>query len=644
MRTLALAIIMLALSMRAPGQGPTDSVKALLAKNIESSSLTAPNSQPFHAKLTVSDSRKEHSEFSATIEISWAAPDKWRREIVSPVFSQTAIQNGRRYFETNSSDYFPWWLDNAMREVLDPLPLAELQSLTIDLQAGDRCLKWDKTFTKSPDQIGISNSVCFNSDSTLRSVFSRTAEAQFDKYRRFGPKKVPVAIATDAQTSDYKNVELRTALTVIEPLRETPDLFAITSDTGLNTRMRFVTVSESALRDFKLETPAPLWPVIHTLPSSGLMTVNLKIDRQGVVREVAPPISHNVALSDAAREQLKNWKFKPFLVDGAPVQVNVDVVFTFQAKMEPLGANGADFPVATFFERIAKSRQLSDPRAEGSPPFELNATFQYPQQSIGTYREIWQSSTRWRREAVLGKLSITESQDGDRLYRKFSGSEYASKLLDEVLDQISGLFPITDGSFIEGDWGVSVVPWGGSMLRVARGEVDAQNNPTSGQAYWFDSSGLLRGAYVAPRTSTYKDFSKWNDKQIPYTTEVSENGATVLSISIQQIAAPSADPGFSLDGVKPTSVRDAKDYNGPAIVQPRTILQVKPADPQFGRGTVLVDVSIDRHGHVRTATIKQSAGKILDAAALDAAMDWEFTPMLIHGHPVPGWSTLTFKF
>lgn len=120
MRTLALAIIMLALSMRAPGQGPTDSVKALLAKNIESSSLTAPNSQPFHAKLTVSDSRKEHSEFSATIEISWAAPDKWRREIVSPVFSQTAIQNGRRYFETNSSDYFPWWLDNAMREVLDP--------------------------------------------------------------------------------------------------------------------------------------------------------------------------------------------------------------------------------------------------------------------------------------------------------------------------------------------------------------------------------------------------------------------------------------------------------------------------------------------------------------------------------------------
>lgn len=65
---------------------------------------------------------------------------------------------------------------------------------------------------------------------------------------------------------------------------------------------------------------------------------------------------------------------------------------------------------------------------------------------------------------------------------------------------------------------------------------------------------------------------------------------------------------------------------------------------EAGRGTVLVDVSIDRHGHVRTATIKQSAGKILAAAAPDAATDWEFTPMLIHGHPVPGWSRLAFKF
>lgn len=645
MRALALTILTLVPGLLTSAEGPSDAVRALFSKNIEHSSLIAPGSPPFHLKLIVSDTRKEHPEFDTAIEIWWAAPDKWRREIKSSIFSQTAIQNGQHYGESNSTDYLPWWLSNVIGETLDPLPLAELQALNLDLQGGDRCFKWDKTFTQGPDQIGISNSVCFNSDGTLKSVLSRTADAEFGEYRNFGPKKVAHAIESWTHTPDYKNVDLRTAVTFIEPLQETSEIFAVSTDTGLNARLRFVNVSESALREFKLNTPLPQWPVIHNLPNSGVMTVNLKIDREGIVREVGPPISHNVVLSDPAREQLKNWKFKPFLVDDVAVQVNVDVAFRFEAKMEPYGANGADFPVATFFQRIAKSRELSDPRTEGGKHFQLEATFQYGQDSPGTYLEIWHSPTQWRRQATLGDLSITESQDADRLYRKFTGSDFAPKKLDNVLDQMSGLFPRTDGSFIEGDWGVSAVQWGGTaMLRVARGKVDADNSPTSGQAYWFDASGLLHGAYEEPATSTYSDFSKWNGKLIPYKTDVSENGAEVLSITIQQIVPPSADIGFTIDGVKPISARDAEIYNGPAIVQSRPIYRVKPADPHVGRGTVLVDVMIDRHGHVRTAKINQSAGKILDDAALQAAMLWEFTPTLIKGRTVPGHSTLKFNF
>jgi TonB family protein len=645
MRVLSLTILTLVLGLPTPAEGPSDAVRALFSKTEGHSSLTAPGSPPFHLKLKVSAAGKEHPEFDTVIEIWWAAPDKWRREIKSSTFSQTAIQNGQHYAESNSTDYFPWWLYNVIGETLDPLPLAELQSLNLDLQAGDRCLKWDNTFAQGTDQIGISNAVCFNSDGTLKNVFSRTADAQFGEYRNFGPKKVARALESGTHTADYKNVDLRTAITFIEPLQETPELFVVSTDTGLNARLRFVNVSESALRDFKLTTPPPQWPVIHNLPNSGIMTVNLKIDRAGVVREVGSPISRNVVLADPAREQLKNWKFKPFLADGAPVQVNVDVAFKFDAKMEPYGANGEDFPVATFYQRIAKSRELSDPRSEGGKHFQLDAVFQYGQDPPGKYSEIWHSPVQWRRQATLGNLSITESQDGDRLYRKFTGSDFSPKKLDDVLDQMSGLFPRTDGSFIEGDWGVSAVQWGGAaMLRVARGKVDAQNNPTSGQAYWFDASGLLRGAYVQPATSTYSDFSKWSGKEIPRKTEVSENGTVILRIAIEQITSPVEDFGFVLEVVKPTSVHDAEDYNGPSIVQALPIFRPKPVDPHFGRGTVLVDVMIDRHGHVRAAQIKQSAGKILDDAALQAAMLWEFTPMMIKGRTVPGSSTLRFKF
>ncbi len=646
MRDFVVAFAALAFSILTPAQGPSDAVKAVFSKTVEQSSLTAPGSPPFHMKLQVSDVRKEHHEFDTAIEIWWAAPDKWRREIKSSLFSQTAVQDGQQYSESNSADYLPWWLHNIIRESLDPLPLAEVQPLNLDLQAGDRCLKWDKTFAQGSDQIGISNSICFNPDGTLKNVFSRTADARFAEYRNFGPKKIARVIDSDAQTADH-NVELRTAITFIEPLQETPGLFAIATDTGLNARLRFISVTESALRDFKLSTPPPQWPVIHNLPNTGIMTVNLKIDRQGIVREVGSPISHNVALSDAAREQLKTWRFKPYRVDGSPVQVSVDVAFPFKTKVEPYGANPDMFPVEKFWVRIHNALQLSDPRTERGKPFHLVASFQYGEDPAGTYDETWISSVQWYREAALGGVTVTESRDGDHLYRKFTGSDFSPKKLDAVLDEFDGHFPRTDGSFIEGDWGNSVVHWrGADLLRVARGEVDEENIPTSGQAYWFDGAGLLHGAYVQPRTTVYGDFADWNGQQVPRSMEVSQDGDIILRITITQLAspAPNSIPSFKMEGVKATSAK-YDDYGGPAaIVESRPIHQVKPVDPHQGSGIVLVGVLIDPHGHVRSATIKQSAGKLLDDAALQAAMQWEFTPMMIHGHAVPGSTILRFKF
>jgi TonB family protein len=645
--TLVTAIATLAFVIRTTAQSQSDPVKALLSKAEEHTSLTAPGSQPFHLKLRISDSRKEHIEFDTAIEIWWAAPDKWRREIKSSIFSQTAVQDGPRYSESNSSDYLPWWLHNIIGESLDPLPMGELQSAGEDLEADNNCLKWEKTFAEGTDQIGIHNSICFSSDGNLREVFTRTAGVQFQEYRDFGSKSVARSLESETYTADRKYVNLKTAITFIEPLKETAGFFRVIHDTGLNARLRFVNVPESALDDLKFSTPLPQWPVVHNFPSSGMMTVNLKIDRQGVVREVGSPISRNVVLSDPAKEELKNWKFQPFLVDGAPVQVNVDVSFKFEAKWEPYGANARDYPAATFLQRIDKSRELSDLRTEGGKPFHLRASFQYNQDSPGSYDEIWLAPSQWRRQATLGNVSVTESQDGDHLYRKLTGADFSPRKIDDFLDDLAGQLPRTDGSFQEGDWGQSAVVWDRTdMLRVARGQVDANNVPITGQAYWFDSTGLLRGSFVQPRLSTYANFLPWNAKQVPRNIEVSENGDVVLRVSVQQIdsPAPSANLTLAIEGVKPTSVNDADNYSGPPVVQPAPIHRADPVDPHSGRGTVVVNVSIDPHGHVRSVTIRQSAGKLLDDAALHAAMKWEFTPMMIHGHVVPGSATLTFKF
>ena len=63
-----------------------------------------------------------------------------------------------------------------------------------------------------------------------------------------------------------------------------------------------------------------------------------------------------------------------------------------------------------------------------------------------------------------------------------------------------------------------------------------------------------------------------------------------------------------------------------------------------GHGTVIVIVQLDFHGHVTNATIRESGGEALDRAAMEAAKQWEFTPMMVQGNVVPGAASIRFEF
>jgi TonB family protein len=176
---------------------------------------------------------------------------------------------------------------------------------------------------------------------------------------------------------------------------------------------------------------------------------------------------------------------------------------------------------------------------------------------------------------------------------------------------------------------------GMDMVRVARGQVDGENRPITGQAYWFDSAGYLRADFVQPRATVYSKFEAWNRKQVPRRGEVSENGKRRMIVDIDRIE-PSGDVSDSLlvlEGVKPEILGSPNDGpNGDQssdLVLPKPLAGSLPNIPPLGHGTVLVDAVLDAHGHVVDAKIKQSAGEALDAAALKAAMQWEFTPMII---------------
>jgi protein TonB len=87
---------------------------------------------------------------------------------------------------------------------------------------------------------------------------------------------------------------------------------------------------------------------------------------------------------------------------------------------------------------------------------------------------------------------------------------------------------------------------------------------------------------------------------------------------------------------------------GGAIRQPAKVTHVSPVYPQDARdanvqGIVIIEAVIAPDGRVGEARVIRSI-PLLDQAAIDAVMQWEFTPTLLNGVPVPVIMTVTVNF
>jgi TonB family protein len=87
---------------------------------------------------------------------------------------------------------------------------------------------------------------------------------------------------------------------------------------------------------------------------------------------------------------------------------------------------------------------------------------------------------------------------------------------------------------------------------------------------------------------------------------------------------------------------------GGAVRPPTRTRDVRPVYPEEAKaagvqGVVIAEVMIDAQGRVEEARVLRSI-PLLDQAALDALRQWEFTPTLLNGSPVPVIMTVTVQF
>jgi TonB family protein len=87
---------------------------------------------------------------------------------------------------------------------------------------------------------------------------------------------------------------------------------------------------------------------------------------------------------------------------------------------------------------------------------------------------------------------------------------------------------------------------------------------------------------------------------------------------------------------------------GGRVTDPKRIKYVAPVYPEIAlsagvQGVVILELTINERGRVTDAKVVRPVA-LLDQAAMDAVMQWEFEPVLLNGQPVPVIATVTVNF
>ena len=273
------------------------------------------------------------------MEVWWAAKQKYKTILTSPAFGQTRIVNGADVMEADSGDYYPRWLENFVDAILDPVPMVgnfrgRGGAVMLGPQMMRSCLRRDDRRDGITD-VMTWGEICFGgSKPHLLSVLTTNYSIEFEDWKSFGGKEVARTYKTDVL--GYEEVVGR--LTKLEELHGlSEETFFIKTPTPADKRIRTAFVSTRKEESLIENAPTIDWPTVHEGKTEGYMIVYARTEGTGQVRETAKHNSDQPGLEDFGMEQALRYKFKPLVVDGVAVQMEMPLVLHFRSKIPEAG-------------------------------------------------------------------------------------------------------------------------------------------------------------------------------------------------------------------------------------------------------------------------------------------------------------------
>lgn len=324
-----LAIAILTLSAVAAAEDDVTRVK----KAVERSTLNQPGTPPFHLLAVLAPSRDSDRDSNRTgqVEIWWSSPTVWKREVRSPEFHQIMIVNGDKEWQKNEGDYFPEWLRETSVALIEPIPslnlvLDQVKDADVKRMMGSTYFSWTMISTDGNVQSGMGATVALTDSTGL--IFYGGAlgwGGLYQDYKGFHHRMV-------GRTVSHGTPEVKAKIKNLEDLKDVPaGLFDASVGGGDAEPIRTVLISETSLRQNLQPMDAVVWPPLKDGPLEGSATTIVTVDRTGKVREISSVVANNNGVNEAARKAFTAMRFKPYLLNGIPVQVVSRITLPFKS-------------------------------------------------------------------------------------------------------------------------------------------------------------------------------------------------------------------------------------------------------------------------------------------------------------------------
>jgi TonB family protein len=295
--------------------------------------------KPWHLKLSFQlfDAKGAATE-KGTIEEWWAEPSMHKTVFTSPSYTSTEIQTKDGFYRSKEASSAPYLLDLVLQQVVHPMASEEdiaaskpdLRKETFGKVAMDCIMLAQEIKTVAYAPLGLFPTYCFGHDQDSLRV-SYDFGSQLVIRNRIG-SFLGRNVAID-QTTNQGAVKAITAH--VEALESMPlNTSALSPSTDLEKApVGAVSVSSGVIAGLIISKTPPSYPASARQKSiTGSVIMAARIGRDGRIHALKVISSPDADLAIASLAAVRQWTYKPYLLNGMPVDVNTQITVNFDIR------------------------------------------------------------------------------------------------------------------------------------------------------------------------------------------------------------------------------------------------------------------------------------------------------------------------